>query len=844
MPLPNQNIPKSSKDYNWMKRCAIAIVNMCYISRSEKEKEKFCYDMYNGVQDQSSFDYLRKVGDYEYPAKVRFVPLLRPKFDLLRAEETKRPFNWRVYTVDSKSINDKNEQKFKAVTAAMAVNKKQLSAQYQKAIDSLNQMQMQIDQAKQQADQEGIPIPPELQMQFDAMENEINMGKYVINEQNLITEKDITHIETHFKYNYQDFLEVVAEKGIKYMISNYNLKEDFNRSFEDKMCTGKEIFYCDWESNMNMKDPVIRKVNPLGFYYAGDSQVKWIEDAEWCMEERWLTISQIIDEFGNKLSFEDMEKLKQKSEMISNPTDYGYGYNGYNSYNSTSGNNTGMSPTDVNGCMTGDLYSGSSAITNVVRVCTCFWKSSHKMRFKVSKNKYKEDATFTHVVGDSEKIRRDKGEREDVGYKNDLYQAVVIDANIFIDCREKDVDRSNENPAEVKLPYVGPAHNYYTSKPYSLVWAAKDVQILYNIVHYHKELALALSGAKGFIMDKSQVPEGMSIKEWMYQRKLGVGWIESVRSGLNRQPSFNQFQNFDDSLGPGIQSLFVMLQHLEELASNITGVSRTRMGAVAPTDQVGTTEQSISQSALVTEIMFQEHENVKRKVIERIINLCRKAWKKGKHGSYVLGDLTQELINVPKDVMARADYKVFATDSGKEKRSLDELKMLAAQEHSKGLLTFSNLVKLYNTDSLAELEASIEKYEELAMKKMDQNQEVQRNHERELKELDNQTKMMLDKQADEAKMFMAQLEQAKFEFEKEKFNVEQQNKAQIDMMKLNIDRQANDNDYQMEQEYLDQQKKEALQDFEINKAELKLKGVEATESLIEGNRKHKQKISD
>ena len=156
--------------------------------------------------------------------------------------------------------------------------------------------------------------------------------------------------------------------------------------------------------------------------------------------------------------------------------------------------------------------------------------------------------------------------------------------------------------------------------------------------------------------------------------------------------------------------------------------------------------------------------------------------------------------------------------------------MLAAQEHSKGLLTFSNLVKLYNTDSLAELEASIEKYEELAMKKMDQNQEVQRNHERELKELDNQTKIMLDKQADEAKMFMAQLEQAKFEFEKEKFNVEQQNKAQIDMMKLNIDKQANDNDYQMEQEYLDQQKKEALQDFEINKAELKLKGVEASGS--------------
>jgi len=152
-------------------------------------------------------------------------------------------------------------------------------------------------------------------------------------------------------------------------------------------------------------------------------------------------------------------------------------------------------------------------------------------------------------------------------------------------------------------------------------------------------------------MDKSQVPEGMSMKEWMYQRKMGVGWIQSVRSGLNRQPSFNQFQNFDDSMGPGIQYLLQMLAHLEQLASSITGVSPQRMGDIAPTDQVGTTEQSIKNSALVTEIIFYDHEQVKRRVLNRVINLCKKAWKKGRKGSYVLGDFAQEILDVPKNTL-------------------------------------------------------------------------------------------------------------------------------------------------------------------------------------------------
>jgi hypothetical protein len=839
MSLPNQNIPESAKNTEWMKRCAGSIVRMSFTNKITKAKDKFCYDIYNGVQNDGDFDYLRKVDDYEYPAKIRFIPLLRPKFDRLRAEETKRPFNWRVFTIDSQSIMDKNQKKFDKIVSVMASNKKRMSQAYEAALENIEMIRSQFNMARQKAQEEMGQVPPELEMQLRNAERELNMGQYVITHENLISNDDLQSIELYFKYKYKDFLEIIAEKGIKYLMARQNLRDIFNMGFEDKLVVDKEYYFVDWEEGMGMEDPVVRKVNPMGFYYSGDSQIEWVGDAEWAMEERYMSINQIIDEYGDQLSHTDLEKLKKRSTYINTRTGYGYGYYG-NNYSATGGE---YGTNNVDGCGPDTLYAGSEDYSNVIRVCSCYWQSSTKVRSKKSPNPHKEDSYFTHMLSDGETVKEDKGEKEVVGYKNDVYQVVVIDQNIFVDMRKRKSVRSQDNYGRVELPFVGRAHNYYTKRPYSLVWAAKDVQILYNIIHYHKELWLALSGVKGFIMDKSQIPEGMSMKEWMYQRKLGVGWIQSVRSGMNRQPSFNQFQNFDDSMGAGIQYLLAMLQHLETLASSITGVSPQRMGDIAPTDQVGTTEQSIRNSALVTEIIFYDHEQTKRRVLNRVINLCRRAWKKGKKGSFVLGDFAQELLNVPENVLERADYLVYATDSGKEEKALQDLKSFALAEQQKGMLTFGNIVKLYNVDNLRELEAKVEQYEELAMQRIQGDQQAQRQHEEKMKQMDSELKMMLDKQSEDSKNMMAQLEQAKFQWEQQKFMMDQQlKKYEIDT-KNQADNKGMDLEHSIESQYLDHEKNVAAQEFQLEKADLALSGVEAAQKNIASSQT-KEKVKD
>jgi len=831
MSLPNQNIPESAKGKDWMKRNVGSIVRMSFTSREAKAKDKFCYDIYNGVQNEGDFDYLRKVDEYEYPAKIRFVPLLRPKLDRLRAEETKRPFNWRTYSIDSSSVDDKQQKKFEKIVGQMAAKKKQISLEYQQALANIEQMEMQIAQVTQQATEELGQVPPELQFQLQQAQKELATGKFVISHENMISDKELEDIETYFKYKYKDFLEIVAEKGLKYMIATQGLKDLFNLGFEDKLVVDKEFYFADWESDSGHEDPIVRKVNPMGFYYAGDSEVQWVGDAEWCMEERFMSINQVIEEFGDKLDFQDMEKLKNRSDYINTQSGYGYGYHGVSA---------GGANGSVDGC-DDVLYSGSEDYSSTVRVCRCYWKSATKVRAKKSPNPHQEGEYFTHLMSDDEKVKPEKGEKEEVGYKNDIYQGVLIDTDIFVDMRKKEIVRSNDNYGRAELPYIGRAHNYYTRRPYSLVWAAKDVQILYNIIHYHKELWLALSGVKGFIMDKSQIPEGMSMKEWMYQRKIGVGWIQSVRSGMNRQPSFNQFQNFDDSMGQGIQYLIMMLQHLEQLASSITGVSPQRMGDVAPTDQVGTTEQSIRNSALVTEIIFYDHEQVKRRVLTRVINLCRGAWKTGKKGSYILGDFAQELLNIPSETLERADYMVFATDSGKEEKALQDLKGFAIAQQQKGLLSFSDVVKLYNVDSLRELEAKVEQYEEVANKRMQANTEGERQHDMQLKQMDQELKVMLDKQSEDSKNMMAQIEGAKLEWEKQKFGMSQAFEQHKSSLENQVDNKKIDVEQDTELQFLEQQKKESNQEFQLGKADLAMSGVEAAEKNIGARSKEQVK---
>jgi hypothetical protein len=815
MPLPKQNIPDKEKDLEWRKMCVMSIVKMVGNTYLVRQRDKFCYDLHNGIFDQGDYDYLRKVDSYEYPAKIRFIPILRPRIDLLRSRETKRPFNFRVYTVDMDSIKSKEDARYQeflgSINSKLFEHQqmiKQMQTQIQKKQQEIQQAQQGGSQGGQQGGNQQQGPSPEEQQQLDQMMQQLEAMLQPLSSNQAITQKEVEEIDIKFRYKYRDILENISQKGLKYLIAKYNIRDIFNNGFEDKLVTDKEIYYVNYHPGDS--DPILRRVNPLNFFYSNDDEADWLGDCQWAMEERWMTVNQVVDEFKAELSAEDVDTLMRRNWYDYNNTMYSNGYQ----YSNSADYNTEAQSSNT-------LYSGTNDYTNKMRVCYVTWQSPRELKFKKSPNKHVPGDSFTHFVDDNETRKLREGEDIEISYVNDTWEGVLIDNGVFCRLRKLPAQlRSVDEYGKVQLPYIGKAFNGLNRKPYSIVWAAKDIQILYNLVNYHKELMLALSGVKGFIMDKSQVPDGMSMQEWVYQKKMGVGWIQTVREGMGRQSTFNQFQTFDDTISPSIKVLIDIMTHLEQLAGDVTGVSRQSLGSITHQDAVGTSEQSIQQSNLVTEIIYYEHDQIKRLALSRLVNLCKIAWKSGKRGSYVLGDFSQEILNIAPNTINKADYEVFMSDGGKEERAINELKQLAGMGHKEGMIPLQNLAKIYNMESIKEIEVTLEKFGEIAEQKAQANQGAENDHEMQKIQAEQEFQKLMEGQKSQISQMANQVSMAKIAWEKEKFAQEQE----LAKIKMAQDKYLKEMEIaanvRTEEQYLAEQAKEAAISAKLNQLEI------------------------
>lgn len=804
MGLPEQVIPETKKDQTWAKKCVRAIIDMADASDSQKEKDKFCHDLYNGIQDESTYNYLTRVGDYEFPAKIRFVPLLRPRLDRLRSEESRRPMQYRVVATDEMSLTKKLDRKTKGILDVMMKNALTKVEEIRSQRQQLQQA-MQMTQGSQQ-DQQGV------EMEMAQLQGMLRNGDVLLGKNEALTREDIAHIEHYYSYEDKDLTEILMQKGMKYLMQEYYLKDIFSTGFDEKLKTDKEIYKIDWKPGM--EDPTIRIVNPLGFYYSHDEDVRWIGECQWVMEETFMTINQIIDEFKYDPGFtpDIAEKLSKRN--IDYSATRGYYNRNYNYLN----------PSNIDGCdpSAKGLYAGSEDLGARIRVCFVEWSSPRELKFKRSPNKYMPGVKYTHWMDDNDVLR--EYDEVEVSYINDIWEGVLIDQDIFLRMRKKPVQlRSVDRYGKVENSYIGKAYNYTTRSPYSIVWAAKDLQIMYNLIHYHKELWIALAGVKGFIMDKSQLPKGMSPAEWQYQKKMGTAWIESLpKNPMDPKPTFNQFQVFDDTLPQSIKTLIDILTHLEDLCGTVTGVSRQNLGDVAPTDQVGTNQMSIQQSSLVTEILHHDHEQVRQKAMERMLNLCRIAWKKGKKAQFAGDDFSQHLLDIPEGAISNADYKVYVNDSGKEMQNLNQIRSAAMMAFQKGGLSLSQFTKTYSVDSIIETEKMLERYEELAAKRASENLEQQKQAQMEAAQMEQQFEMMMQQQQQQFESVEYELKKAELQLQKEEIGVKiKQIETQAATKQMDTAAKRT-----TDLQFLEQEKKEAIMDYNLELLKLQLQGVE------------------
>ena len=608
-------------------------------------------------------------------------------------------------------------------------------------------------------------------------------------------------IETYMKYNFREMIEETAQDGLEYIINRYNVKDVFKEGFRDLLVTGKEFYKIDIQNG----DPYVRRIDPRTIVFDSSVHSDYLDDASWVGEERWLSVNEINDEFKDYLTKDDLLELDNMRNLYGGSVDL-------NNYNSQF-----------------DWIDVGHGKETRIRIVTAEWKSLRAIKFKVSENKYNPGKPFRKIVKDTYKARR--GETVETKYVDDIWEATKIGGKILVKAqRRSNQVRSVDDPGKTPLSYVGCIYNNTTGEGISLVDMLDNIQMLYNIVIYQIELAMARSGGKAVIYDVSQLPTnvGMDIQQVLYHLKTdGIIPINSKDEG-NQIQSFNQFQQVDFTLSQSVQQLINLKLMLEEMAGNISGVTRQREGAVGQYEYVGNVQRSVVQSATITESWFTAHGEVMQRVLERLCNLMKIAWAGGKKAGMILGDGAYKFLNVMPDISLQ-DFGVYVGDSGKDDAMKQVVQQLAQSALQSGNIDLLNVIKVLKADTMTEAEKVLERGME-AMQKQQQAMQQQAMQAQQMaeqaKQAELQSQMQLKEIDNQAKRDVAQIGA----------------ESRKEVAKMQTDTQRDIHDAKSESEVRGKFADHAIREREKSSDEKKKPEVKAQDTKREDLRKAKERI--
>jgi hypothetical protein len=396
---------------------------------------------------------------------------------------------------------------------------------------------------------------------------------------------------------------------------------------------------------------------------------------------------------------------------------------------------------------------------------------------------------------------------------NEVWEGTKIGSDIYVNIRPlPNQMKSLDNPSKCKLPYTG------VYRQQSLVSLMKPHQYFYDILFYRLEMSIARSKDKAMVMDVAQIPRSMGIdtQKWLYYLDtLGIAFINSFEEGTGanagRTSQFNQFQAIDMSMARIVDQYILMLNKIEDMIGEISGVSRQRQGEISTSELVGNVERSVVQSANITEHLFYTHGEVKRRVLTNLIDISKNAWLEGKKAQYVLDDMTKVFFNLEPTEYAEANYGIFISNSSRDQQNIEFMKDIA---------------DVIESNSMADIKAKLQVADDHAQQKamqieQERTKQVQMQVEDKQKDRDVQTDNNI--RDNETKLIIAEKQMQNQEEAEEPVEDKSQeinNKFSIDKEKNQITREKELLAHQRDKERIANEKKK-------NEEELKIKAKAA-----------------
>tara|TARA_R110000824_G_scaffold65226_4_gene170041 strand:- start:3308 stop:5803 length:2496 start_codon:yes stop_codon:yes gene_type:complete len=725
--LPRQRVSRSQKGKKWARTCIdelekITYGDVNYNGRSSRVKKQVNYDLFNGKLNQGDFSYVLNpfgVEESNFPAQMQHYDIISPKIQLLMGEEIKRPFNFKVVSHDPDAISKLEEKK------------KEMLLEYLYSVvvspQEAAEQQAQMQQAAAADPEKAAAMQPQTPAQ----------------------------IEKYINYEYQDIREITAQRILEYLVREDDLQEKFNRGFKDALIAGEEIY---WVGDIS-GNPTVRVCNPLDVRVILDPDSPWIDESQAVIEERWLTLSTVLDEYYEYLEPGEIDRL-ENGMTGTDPSEKGglnYPYNEFNIINYSNVLDTVGSGVYDPGSIRSYRRNG------MVRVLQVEWKSMRKIGIVTytdeSGTKQEDIVDEIFEIPDYAEKKGKKWLFDGVELRwywiSEYWEGTKIAESIYCNVKPKlNQRRDLSNPSDVKSGYVGFIYNERNSESISLIDRMKPFQYLYNIIYYRTELAIAKSKGKVALMDISQIPssEGWDVSKWMYYlESMGVMFINSREEGNRSQqaPAFNQFQSIDLSMGNYINTHVQLLDNIKTELGELSGVSRQRQGQVQTSELVGNTERAVTQSSHITEYWFYSHNECKKKVLTALIDVAKMAYRDGKKIQYIADDMSRTFLNVEPEDFTNSSYGIFVSNSAKDDKALDTLKSLAQAALQAGVVSFTDVASILQSESITKVRKMLESSQAELEKKQAEAQQSEQQAQQQVAQAETEKEMAKEEREDE-----------------------------------------------------------------------------------------------
>ena len=794
--FPRQKLPFSQKTKKWRKSVmdwadSKTFFNFSLVQKSVIHK-KVNYDLLNGIlhmNDLMAFINPDDIKASYIPEKIQHYPIMNSKLNLLRGEESKRVFDYRVVVTNPSSISEIEENKKAAL---------------------MQSIMTEVQNTSQS-------------------EEDFN--------------KRMEELEYYYKYNWQDFREQRANAVIKHYEKERNFRLLFNEGFMDAVTVGEEIYACDIVGG----EPFIERINPLKIRVFKSGYSNRIEDADIVIIEDYWSPGRVIDTFYDVLTEKDIKYIEDLPDHIGQSyvdnmdnIDERYGYiNGSmlddslssEGFFSTADNL--FSNTVINSLLPYDIAGN-------LRVLRVFWKSKRCIK-KVKSFDPETGEEIINFYPENYNASPELGEEEQKLWINQAWEGVKIGSDIYVNMRPRIVQyNSVSNPSRCHFGIVGSVYNLNESKPFSLVDMMKMYNYEYDAIHDRLNKMMSRNWGKMVGLDLAKVPKGWEIDKWLYYAKVNGLYIsDSFKEGnigastgkLAGALNNNSSGVIDADWGNNIQQYISMLEFIKMEMSEVVGVTKQREGQISNRETVGGVERATLQSSHITEWLFLIHDDVKKRAIECFLETAKAAFRGRKiKFKYILPDYSEKMIEIDGDEFLESDYGLVVDNSEGTQKLNSELETLAQAGLQNHLLTFSTLMKIYNTSSIAEKQRLIEN-DERKMMEMQQEQASQQSQLEQAK-LEQQMQLEQDKlqnerdmntENNEVKLLIANIEKkfneknntdgviepmSESDREKLKESIRQFNaKHALDKSKLEFERQKHSDDVSLKEKQINKQHK-------------------------------------